>query len=200
MGAATLAQGYITTCITSSPPRPHATSRCIFRNAALVNTRFSMRTAVVGSPSSAMASTDLRSGAHGASATSGSSRHARSSRFARRRTTPSGAPARSQSLGPAEDARAATQPRHATRGPRDAPSASLGRDADAPVAARSTADDMSGESLGHVACHAREALPYPEGFFTVKKNGGRLARKIAPEGSARGWSVFARRTVTAGPR
>ena len=28
---------------------------------------------------------------------------------------------------------------------------------------------MSGESLGHVACHALEALPYPEGFFTVRK-------------------------------
>mmetsp|Transcript_2744 Transcript_2744/g.10883 ORF Transcript_2744/g.10883 Transcript_2744/m.10883 type:complete len:310 (+) Transcript_2744:1468-2397(+) len=135
MGAATLAQGYTTTCITSSPPRPHATSRCIFRNAALVNTRFSMRTAVVGSPSSAMASTDLRSGAHGASATSGRARHARSSRFARRSTTPSGAPSRSQSLGPAEVARAATQPRRATRGPRDAPNAPRGRDAGAPVAA-----------------------------------------------------------------
>ena len=116
IGADTSAQGYITQCSTSSPPRPHATSRCILRKASVCRQRFSMRIRVAGSPSGATASTDFSSGAHGASRTFGRRFHSPSRRRASLRMMPSGQPSRShaptEEVG-AEEARAAT-----TRGAR----------------------------------------------------------------------------------
>ena len=115
IGADTSAQGYITQCSTSSPPRPHATSRCILRKASVCRQRFSMRIRVAGSPSGATASTDFSSGAHGASRTFGRRFHSPSRRRASLRIVPSGQPSRSHAPTEvdAEEARAAT-----TRGAR----------------------------------------------------------------------------------
>ena len=96
IGAATSAHGYITTCNTSMPPSPWATSRCILRNRSVWRHRFSIRIRVAGSPLADVASMDFKSDGHGASRRFGNDRQRASRSFASDRIIPSGKSLRSQ--------------------------------------------------------------------------------------------------------